>query len=84
MSGAGIEVPYSEDLTPLERALEHVRRPGDFFVQGSVEAPMPRVNVSGVGVLSFPVPDAQVEAVIALSERAPYGRGAFRQALGTH
>jgi hypothetical protein len=74
--GAHVEISYNEDLTPLEQALAHVRRAGDFFVQGSVEAPMPRVNVRGVGVLSFPVPDAQVEAVIGLSERAPYGRGA--------
>jgi len=76
MTGTRIEVPYNDDLAPLERALEQVRRTGDFFVQGSVEAPMPRVNVRGAGILSFPVPDAQVKAVIAASERAPYGRGA--------
>lgn len=71
----GIEVPYNDDLEPLQRALAGVRRPGDFFVQGSFEAPMPRVVVRGAGILSFPVPSVQVEAVIAQGERAPYGRG---------
>jgi predicted 2-oxoglutarate/Fe(II)-dependent dioxygenase YbiX len=71
----GIEVPYNDDLKPLERALAGVRRPGDFFAQGSLEAPMPRIFVRNVGVLSFPVPSAQVEAIIAQCERAPYGRG---------
>lgn len=71
----GIEVPYNDDLKPLERALSGVRRPGDFLAQGSLEAPMPRIAMREVGVLSFPVPSAQVEAVIAQCERAPYGRG---------
>jgi len=71
----GIEVPYNDDLEPLQRALAGVRRPGDFFVQGSFEAPMPRIVVRGAGVLSFPVPSVQAEAVIAQGERAPYGRG---------
>jgi 2OG-Fe(II) oxygenase superfamily len=72
---AGIEVPYNDDLKPLERALAGVRRPGDFFVHGSLEAPMPRIVVRDAGVLSFPVPSGQVEAIIAQCERAPYGRG---------
>src|SRR5687768_15306161 len=70
-----IEVPYNSDLKVLERALAGVCRPGDFFVQGSLEAPMPRIAVRGAGILSFPVPNNQVEAVIAQGERAPYGRG---------
>jgi hypothetical protein len=70
-----IEVPYNDDLKPLERALAGVRRPGNFVMQGSLEAPMPRIDVRDVGILSFPIPDAQVEALIAQCERAPYGRG---------
>jgi hypothetical protein len=70
-----IEVPYNNNLKPLERALAGVRRSGDFFAQGSFEAPMPRIFVRDVGVLSFPVPSGQIEAVIAQCDRAPYGRG---------
>jgi len=70
-----IEVPYNDDLKPFERALAGVRRPGNFVTQGSFEAPMPRIDVRDVGILSFPIPDAQVEALIAQCERAPYGRG---------
>lgn len=36
---------------------------------------MPRVEVKDVGELSFPVPPAQIEALIAAAERAPYGKG---------
>jgi hypothetical protein len=36
---------------------------------------MPTVEVEGVGVLSFPVPAAQVKAIIRQAVRAPYGRG---------
>jgi len=44
-------------------------------VNGEVEIPMPKVEVEGVGVLSFPVPDAQIQQLIQQSVRAPYGRG---------
>lgn len=36
---------------------------------------MPKVEVEGVGVLSFPVPAAQIEEIIQQAVRAPYGRG---------
>ncbi|MEX2496434.1 MAG: 2OG-Fe(II) oxygenase [Woeseia sp.] len=76
MDESWIEVPYNYDLKPLQDVLARIRRPGDFFVKGSLEAPMPRVEVDGVGVLSFPLPSAQARDVIARCERAPYGRGA--------
>ena len=34
------------------------------------------MEVDGAGTLSFPVPEAQVRALIAAAERAPYGKGA--------
>jgi hypothetical protein len=43
----GIRVPYNDNLKPLEQALASVRRPGDFFVHGSLDAPMPRIVVRG-------------------------------------
>ncbi len=36
---------------------------------------MPRIEVDGAGLLSFPVPAAQVQDVIRVATRAPYGRG---------
>ena len=70
-----IEIEYNRDLKPLEAVMSGVNRPGDFFVSGAVELPMPKVEVEGVGILSFPVPDAQIAAMMRRAERAPYGRG---------
>lgn len=36
---------------------------------------MPKVEVTGVGVLSFPVPPAQIASLTSQASRAPYGRG---------
>jgi len=75
MSSSRIEVPYNHDLKSLEDLLGTVQRPGDFVAVGSLEAPMPRIEVEGAGLLSFPVPAAQVQDVIRVATRAPYGRG---------
>jgi hypothetical protein len=75
MANDPVQVEYNQSLKPLEDVLSKVERPGDFFVRGSLEAPMPTVEVEGVGVLSFPVPASQTEAVIRQAVRAPYGRG---------
>ncbi len=71
-----IRIAYHEDLKPLEDLLAGVRRAGDFFASGTIEVPMPRVEIDGAGVLSFPVPREQAAALIAQAVRAPYGRGA--------
>src|SRR5881397_2327514 len=75
MANQIIEVEYHQGLKPLEKVLSQVRRSGDFFVQGKVEVPLPKLEVDGVGVISFPVPQAQVRALVEHGERAPYGRG---------
>ena len=59
----------------IEKLLLAVDRPGDFCAHGRLLAPMPRLDVKGAGGLSFPVPEAQIQALIALAERAPYGKG---------
>ena len=59
----------------IEELLLAVDRPGDFCAHGRMLAPMPRLDVKGAGMLSFPVPEAQVQALIAVAERAPYGKG---------
>ena len=66
-----IEIEYNRNLKPLEALLLRVRQPGDFFVSGTTEMPMPRIEVEGAGVLSFPVPDAQIVAVVRKAGRAP-------------
>ena len=75
MADDSIRVEYNQDLKPLEELLSGVKRAGDFFVSGAAEIPMPKVEVEGVGVLSFPVPPTQVAALIQQATRAPYGRG---------
>jgi len=75
MPNPPVRVEYNQTLKPLEDVLSKVKRPGDFFVDGSLEVPMPTVEVDGVGVLSFPVAAAQVKAIIRQAVRAPYGRG---------
>lgn len=75
MSDESIQIQYNEDLQPLGQLLSRVERAGDFFVSGALELPLPKVEVAGVGVLSFPVPESQVAALINQAVRAPYGRG---------
>ena len=70
-----LDLEYGEDAA-LEKLLRSIDRPGDFCAHGRLFAPMPRLEVEGAGMLSFPVPEAQVRALIAAAERAPYGKGA--------
>ena len=69
----GIE--YGHEHERLEHLLRTVNRPGDYCVGGRLYTPMPRVVVDGAGELSFPIPDAQIRALIAAAQRAPYGKG---------
>ncbi len=55
--------------------LRSVDRPGDYCVGGRLYEPMPHVTLNGVETLSFPVPQAQIDALIDMAERAPYGKG---------
>ena len=69
-----VEIEYGVDQV-LEELLRSIDRPGDFCAHGRRFVPMPRLEVDGAGPLSFPVPEAQVRALIAVAERAPYGKG---------
>ena len=69
-----VDIEYGTDHT-LEALLRSVDRPGDFCAHGRLFVPMPRLEVDGAGPLSFPVPEAQVRALIDAAERAPYGKG---------
>ena len=68
-------VAFDERLTALAGLIGSVDRPGGYCAHGRMFAPMPRILLSGVGVLSFPVPPAQLEALIEGAARAPYGKG---------
>ncbi|MCY3821224.1 MAG: 2OG-Fe(II) oxygenase [Gammaproteobacteria bacterium] len=68
------DIEYA-DAHELEELLQSVARPGGFCTHGRVFVPMPIVEVEGVGMLSFPVPDSQVRSLVGLAERAPYGKG---------
>ena len=69
----GIE--YGNEHERLEHLLRSVEQPGDYCVGGRLYTPMPRVIVDGAAELSFPIRDAQIGALIAAAERAPYGKG---------
>ena len=69
-----LNIEYGADAA-LDKLLRSIDRPGDFCARGRLFAPMPRLEVDGAGMLSFPVPEAQVRALIAAAERAPYGKG---------
>ena len=71
----GIDIEYNMDNSPLEKLLLSINRPGDFYAHGRMFVPMPKLEVENIGVLSFPVPEAQVRALINTAERAPYGKG---------
>ncbi len=75
MENDRIFVPYNLTLGTLEKTLAGVKKPGDYFVQGFKAAPIPRLEVNGVGLISFPVPKEQVQKMIQKAQQAPYGRG---------
>jgi predicted 2-oxoglutarate/Fe(II)-dependent dioxygenase YbiX len=60
----------------LAALLSTVQRPGDFFASGRLELLPPRLTVDGVGQIALPLLPVQAEQLVALAERAPYGRGA--------
>ena len=64
--------PITNDLAAQLRA---VRTPGDFFVAGVSVTPLPVLVVDGVGPVALPLLPAQAQQLIAVVQRAPYGRG---------
>ena len=68
-------VEYHPAQSALEGLLESIDRPGEYCTHGRLFAPLPRLEVAGAGLIPFPVPTAQAEALVAAAERAPYGKG---------
>ncbi len=70
-----IKVTYQKTNPGLEKILQSIDRPGDFCTFGRLAVPMPRLEVEDIGILSFPVPESQIEQLIRMAEQAPYGKG---------
>lgn len=68
-------IEYGADNAELESLLQSIDRPGQYYAHGRRFLPMPRLEVEPVGMLSFPVPAAQVAELIETATRAPYGKG---------
>ena len=68
-------IEFDERLTALSGLIGSVTRPGDYCVHGRLFAPMPSIEAGAAGILSFPIPPAQAQMLIADADRAPYGRG---------
>ncbi|MEN8260754.1 MAG: 2OG-Fe(II) oxygenase [Pseudomonadota bacterium] len=64
--------PITQDLAA---ALSTVQNPGDFYGVGTTDIFVPRIEVNGVGPIALPLLKAQAEQLVAVAERAPYGRG---------
>jgi hypothetical protein len=75
MAEAVLDIKYNELCAELEEVLAFVNRPGTFYCSGNKSIFMPKIDITGVGVLSFPLLTVQIQEMIALAERAPYGRG---------
>lgn len=61
--------------TALAEILGTVQRPGDFYTAGTAEAFAPGLEVQGVGVIALPLVSHQAAELIAMAQRAPFGRG---------
>ena len=59
----------------LATLLSTVRRPGDFYASGTTEMFAPGLEVDGVGSVALPLLPIQAAQLVAVAERAPYGRG---------
>jgi hypothetical protein len=59
----------------LAAVLTTVRRPGDFFASGTIEFLAPQLEVERVGQIALPLLPTQAKQLVAVAERAPFGRG---------
>ena len=71
----GAYFSFDERLYGLSNLISSIDRPGDCCVHGRFHTPMPRISGEATGVLAFPLQPAQLKQLVALGERAPYGRG---------
>jgi len=65
----------SSIASELARLLNGVQRPGDFCTGGVCPIFSPGLEVAGVGPIALPLLPVQAEQLVAVAERAPFGRG---------
>nr|WP_294548771.1 2OG-Fe(II) oxygenase [uncultured Rhodopila sp.] len=65
----------SSFVTELADLLGQALRPGDFYTRGIARLLAPSLTVDGVGPIALPLLPVQAEQLVAVAERAPYGRG---------
>ena len=61
--------------TTFAAAVKAVDNDGDYFATGLAEMLAPRLEIEGAGPIALPLLPVQAEQLIAVAERAPYGRG---------
>src|SRR6266849_8781802 len=61
--------------TELAERLSTVQRPGGFYTVGTTDIFAPHLAVAGVGPIALPLLPVQAQQLMAVAERAPYGRG---------
>ena len=62
----------------LQECLDSVKSPGSFATSGVLPDPtLSGLYVHNVGSIGFPLQEAQAEAIIGASHRAPFGQGNF-------
>ena len=60
----------------IDVLLSDVRAHGDFYVSGSTPMASPNLQIAGLGLVSLPAQQHQLDALLNVAQRAPYGRGA--------
>src|SRR5262245_66113232 len=62
-------------MKELIALMDQVQTSGAFSVGGTLPSILPGLHVNGVGPLGLPLTEHQAQALIQVSELAPYGRG---------
>lgn len=70
-----MSAPVPELQHAIAEVLTHVERPGSFYATGTLDIHLPGLSIDGVGRLALPLLPVQAAQLIAIAEKAPYGRG---------
>ncbi|GAM24037.1 hypothetical protein SAMD00019534_072120 [Acytostelium subglobosum LB1] len=71
-------VIFNKELKPLENLLKECKNGALFCIKGKTELPMPTIEVKDVGVLSYPVPQQQIQSIAEHSTGEPDVKGTNR------
>ena len=59
----------------LAKILDSIQQPGSFYASGVAEIHTPSLTVESIGPVALPLLPMQAEQLVAVAERAPYGKG---------